>query len=562
MGTVTDLRQSPGKGEVSAEIAVVLASESFNRAPSLAQFLGYVCRKALSGEAGQIKEYNIAVEAFGRPPDFDQKEDAIVRVEAHRLRKRLTRYYETEGASHPIEIVIPAGQYVPEFVWKEAAASEAATVEAGAVEGDAATGGEKEDLSRSPLAPVPGSAEAASSGSAGAPSTAVTVLPEVIHRGAQGGRPRRWWPAAAAVAGIVLIAVAVSLFMNRKGSPAPAATQAPADGGSGGEAGMPEASGAAEEGVRIACGMTAPKYIDSAANTWVSDRYALGGEVLSTPANMILRTRDPALFQSRRQGDFRYDIPLDPGVYELHLFFAERVFGPGNPGGGGESTRLFHVFVNGTPVMELLDIVADAAGSNTADVRVFKDITPAPDGFLHLRFSPFKEAAFINAIAVLPGKPGKMRPVRLAGSNSAVRDSAGRVWNPDQYALGGQVTARNNPVSGTRYPEIYHSERFGNFNYVIPVAEGRYSVTLHFIEAWFGHTTTGIAGEGKRLFDVHCNGSTLLKSFDIFKAAGGEGRAIERTFHGLTPNAQGKLELSFVPVKNYATVSAIEVLAE
>jgi len=564
--SVTGSPRSPGNVEVSAEIAAVLASESFTKAPSLAQFLGYVCRKALSGEAGQIKEYNIAVEAFGRPPDFDQKEDAIVRVEAHRLRKRLKRYYETEGAGHQIEIVIPGGQYVPEFVRREPEPRELAPAQPGIID----TEPESREAGETPRpgAPEPssdsgnGSRLAPSPASTGQPMARTAMVPELIRRSAVAGRLRPWVPAAAGIAGIIVIAVAVSLFMNRRGGSAPAAAQIAAQRGQGASSGVPETAGAAEEGLRIACGMTEPKYVDSAGNTWVSDRYALGGEVLATPAVVIQRTRDPALFQSRRQGDFRYDIPLDAGVYELHLFFAERVFGPGNPGGGGETTRLFHVFVNGTPVLELLDIVADAAGTNTADVRVFKDITPAPDGFLHLRFSPFKEAAFINAIAVLPGVPGRMRPVRMAASNNVVRDSAGRVWSPDQYWAGGQVNTRVSPVSGTQYPEIYHSERYGNFNYMIPVAEGRYVVTLHFIEAWFGHTTTGIAGEGKRLFDVHCNGTTLLKSLDIFRAGGGENRAIEKTFHGVTPNAQGKILLSFVPVKNYATVSAIEVVAE
>ena len=71
------------------------------RAPNLASFLRYVCEMQLSGRADGIKEYNIGVEALGRPSDFDQKKDSIVRVEAHRLRKRLADFYEQEGASHP-----------------------------------------------------------------------------------------------------------------------------------------------------------------------------------------------------------------------------------------------------------------------------------------------------------------------------------------------------------------------------------------------------------------------------------------------------------------------------
>jgi len=37
---------------------------------------------------------------------------------------------------------------------------------------------------------------------------------------------------------------------------------------------------------------------------------------------------------------------------------------------------------------------------------------------------------------------------------------------------------------------------------------------------------------------------------------------LDKTFHGLTPNAQGMLVLNFVPVENYAEVNAIEVVDE
>ena len=69
-------------------------------------------------------------------------------------------------------------------------------------------------------------------------------------------------------------------------------------------------------------------------------------------------------------------------------------------------------------------------------------------------------------------------------------------------------------------------------------------------------------GVGNRLFNVYCNGTTLLRSFDIFKEAGGENRAVDKTFHGLQPNAQGKLILTLEPVKDYASVNAIEVIEE
>src|SRR5580658_7259947 len=98
------------------ELQSVLDSGIFNRAPNLAHVLTYVCSQYFEGAAEQIKEYNIAVEALGRPAGFDQKRDSIVRVEAHRLRKRLREYYQAEGAGHSVRIDIPSGQYAPHFV--------------------------------------------------------------------------------------------------------------------------------------------------------------------------------------------------------------------------------------------------------------------------------------------------------------------------------------------------------------------------------------------------------------------------------------------------------------
>src|SRR5262249_38302909 len=118
-----------GLAAEKAELEIVLASGIFERPPAPAQILTYVCGKYFQGAAGEIKEYNIAVEALGRPPDFDQKRDAIVRVQCHRLRERLAEYYEAEGAGHAVHIEIPQGQYAPKFVRREPAGKPAAATE-------------------------------------------------------------------------------------------------------------------------------------------------------------------------------------------------------------------------------------------------------------------------------------------------------------------------------------------------------------------------------------------------------------------------------------------------
>src|SRR5487761_2443869 len=98
-----------------AELQAVLQSKNFTRAPTLAHLLSYLCETLFAGKASEIKEYSIGTEVFHRGPSFDQDSDSIVRVEANRLRKRLAEYYAGEGASHKLRIIIPLGQYVPEF---------------------------------------------------------------------------------------------------------------------------------------------------------------------------------------------------------------------------------------------------------------------------------------------------------------------------------------------------------------------------------------------------------------------------------------------------------------
>ena len=101
------------------ELESVLSSGIFAKAPSQAELLKHICEEYFGGRADQIKEYTLATEALGRAADFDQNRDAIVRVELHRLRKKLKEYYEGEGAGHSLHIVIDPGQYVPRFVPRE-----------------------------------------------------------------------------------------------------------------------------------------------------------------------------------------------------------------------------------------------------------------------------------------------------------------------------------------------------------------------------------------------------------------------------------------------------------
>ncbi|MDQ6700452.1 MAG: hypothetical protein M3Z36_09740 [Acidobacteriota bacterium] len=100
---------------VMAELEVVLGSSGFSASQRLKRFLRYVVEHTLAGHAGELKEYRIAVDVFGRKEDFDPRADAIVRVEARQLRFKLADYYAGAGANDDVVIGLPKGGYAAEF---------------------------------------------------------------------------------------------------------------------------------------------------------------------------------------------------------------------------------------------------------------------------------------------------------------------------------------------------------------------------------------------------------------------------------------------------------------
>jgi hypothetical protein len=327
---------------------------------------------------------------------------------------------------------------------------------------------------------------------------------------------------------------------------------------------VPETIASSE--IRIAAGSQAANYTDHLGHVWSADQYFSGGEPFSRRYKRILRTQDPQLFLAGREGaEFRYDIPLEAGFYELHLYFAETGYGDDNPEGGGESSRILSISANGTPLLLDFDPLSSAGGSNTADVRVFKNISPANDGKLHLRFTErwtLKGVPFVNGIELIASKSNAIAPIRWVAAETAQLDSSNRLWLPDQFCYGGRLRPTSDPPVRDRDEELYRSERYGNFSYAIPVADGSYTLTLFFSEHWYGIEGLADGPVGRRRFDVYCNGIALLRDFDIAREAGGAVKSVRKTFRGLKPNAQGKLLLSFAPIASYACVNAVEVTDE
>jgi TolB-like protein/Tfp pilus assembly protein PilF len=98
---------------VERHLEKIISSKPFAGSERMIRFLRFIVDQTLAGKAAEIKEYTIGIAAFDRPASFDPRSDAVVRVEARRLRSKLAEYYQDEGKSDSIRIDLPKGAYVP-----------------------------------------------------------------------------------------------------------------------------------------------------------------------------------------------------------------------------------------------------------------------------------------------------------------------------------------------------------------------------------------------------------------------------------------------------------------
>jgi len=153
----------------------------------------------------------------------------------------------------------------------------------------------------------------------------------------------------------------------------------------------------------------------------------------------------------------------------------------------------------------------------------------------------------------------RARVLIKSGDISGYTTPDGARFGSDNYFSGGEGRGVNPPDTSVKDripvaaadPALYDSYREGRFSYSIPVPNGRYRVVLKFEEP------SANAG-GERVFDVVVNGATALDHFDVFVAAGGKLKGIERSFE--TSATDGKIVVEFRPVAGKAIVSAVSIM--
>ena len=418
----------------------VASSSTFERSPRLRAFFLHVCRCALDNKPEAATEQQVGICVYDRPPGYNPNDDNIVRSQARLLRLKLEHHFANEGKDEAIVITIPKGRYLPVF----------------------------ETRSEEPV---------------------------ILHgvSAPEKGKSRRSLQILVGVAllfGLVIVWLGYLLLKSR--SATPHASVAPAA-----SVPRPEQSAAAPPSrsesaaltpgaeVHIAAGHTGAPYVDVWGRRWEADRYYEGGVPQPGPRHFFPPVADEGPFRTMReaisadmtvpqsQRQFRYDIPMRSGVYELRLYFADSLRQPdADQKEDAQNRRHVHINLNGHPLLVDFDPVADA-GSAAVDVRAFRDVYPESDGKIHLEFlSSWGRPAFVSALELTPGTPGKLNPIRISAHQTGFVDADGTRWSGDNYFIGGRTTRRKNPDTAPKIPALYSGERHGNFSYAIPVAPG------------------------------------------------------------------------------------------
>lgn len=104
---------------IRRELSRVIASPSFRQSKRCSRLLVHVVEAAIEERWDLLRERSIGVELFHRRTDYGTTDDAVVRVAAGDVRKRLAQYYDCNGVQEGVRIELPAGGYTPVFRWLE-----------------------------------------------------------------------------------------------------------------------------------------------------------------------------------------------------------------------------------------------------------------------------------------------------------------------------------------------------------------------------------------------------------------------------------------------------------
>jgi hypothetical protein len=114
-GVVLSGAMALGAESIRAQVARIVQNKNIKLSVGHARLLSYLAEKSISGAADDLREYVVGVDAFGKPPSYDPRQESVVRTQMARLRQKLADYYRTEGADDPIIVDLPKGGFKMNF---------------------------------------------------------------------------------------------------------------------------------------------------------------------------------------------------------------------------------------------------------------------------------------------------------------------------------------------------------------------------------------------------------------------------------------------------------------
>ncbi len=160
-------------------------------------------------------------------------------------------------------------------------------------------------------------------------------------------------------------------------------------------------------------------------------------------------------------------------------------------------------------------------------------------------------------------EPSPTTAVRI-NAGGATTTYQGETFSADATFNGGKTYTN----SSATVPTLYQTERSSDapfqFSYRIPVADGEYTVRLHFAEIYFGAQGGGPGGVGKRIFDVTLENQLVLDDYDINAEVGAQTVVVKEYSVTVTDGAVDVLfdASSGVGGTNQPKLSALEVIGK
>ena len=101
---------------IRVQVERILQNKNLRLSEVQRRLFSYLADKSLSGEADELKEYTLGLDAFGKPPSYDPRQESVVRMHVARLRQKLADYYRIEGVNDPILVDLPKGGFKVTFL--------------------------------------------------------------------------------------------------------------------------------------------------------------------------------------------------------------------------------------------------------------------------------------------------------------------------------------------------------------------------------------------------------------------------------------------------------------